>query len=137
MQNVHIDHPGSNLDYAQASLLAKNAARENRMQEPVIVSWHQRGNDAMSPSYDGADPASWWAKYGEGNGGRLAVSVGDAFDFVMMDTRGYETVDQLPIRNLEDEDGRQYICLSPMLGDRCAPIEQACVPLDEWTANQY
>jgi hypothetical protein len=107
------------------------------MQEPVIVSWHQRGSDIMSPSYDGANPDSWWAKYGEGNGGRLAVTVGDAFDFVMMDTRGYETVDQLPIRNLEDEDGRQYICLSPMLGEGCARIDQACVPLDEWTANQY
>lgn len=53
------------------------AATADRMLEPAIVSWHQRGSDRMSPGCDGADPDSWWTKYGEGNGGRLGVSIGD------------------------------------------------------------
>ncbi len=137
MQNLRIDYPGSDLTFAKASLMARNAAMEYSMQSPTIIAWHQHSSHAMSPSYDGANPASWWEKYGEGNGGRMEVSVGDEFDFVLMDSRGYETVDQLPIRNLVAEDGREYICLAPMLGDSCVPVEEACVPIDEWAANQY
>lgn len=137
MQHIHIDVTSSQLDFAEASRLAKAAARENRLLEPAIVSWHQRGSDRMSPSYDGADPDSWWAKYGEGNGGRLEVSVGDQYDFVLMDSRGFESVDALPVRNLTDDDGNEYICFTPLLGEGCAPIEKACVPIDEWAANQY
>lgn len=137
MQNLHIDYQGTALTFAQASQLAKSAAMENSMQSPAIIAWHQHSNHAMSPSYDGANPASWWEKYGEGNGGRMEVSVGDEFDFVLMDTRGFETVDQLPIRNLVAEDGNEYICLAPMLGDGCVPVDKACVPIDEWAANQY
>lgn len=137
MQTVHIAYPGSDLTFAKASQLAKSAARENQMLDPAIIAWHQHSNHAMSPSYDGANPASWWEKYGEGNGGGLEISVGDEFDFVMMDARGFDTIDQLPIRNLVAEDGQEYICLASLLGDQCAPIESACVPIDEWAANQY
>jgi hypothetical protein len=91
----------------------------------------------MSPSYGGANPGSWWQKYGEGNGGYLEISVGNEYDFVMMDTREYETVDELPLRNLEDSSGNQFICISPMPGDASTPNEKACIPLDEWMANQY
>jgi hypothetical protein len=137
MQNLHVDYSGSDLTYAKASLLAKHAAMENSMHSPAIIAWYQHSSQAMSPSYDGANPASWWEKYGEGNGGRMEVSVGEEFDFVLMDTQGFETVDQLPVRNLVAENGQEYICLSPMLGDGCVSLEQACVPLDEWAANQY
>lgn len=137
MQNLHIDYQGSDLTYAKASLLAKSAATQHKMHSPAIIAWHQHGSNAMSPSYDGANPASWWEKYGAGNGGDMEVSVGNEFDFVLMDTEGYETVDQLPIRNLVAEDGQEYICLAPMLVDACTPIERACVPIDEWAANQY
>lgn len=137
MQNLRIDYQGSDLTFAKASLLAKSAAMENSMQKPAIIAWHQHSSHAMSPNYDGANPASWWEKYGEGNGGRMEVMVGNEFDFVLMDTRGYETVDHLPIRNLVAEDGQEYICLAPMLGDSRVPIERACVPIDEWAANQY
>jgi len=137
MQNLHIDYPGTDLNFAKASLLAKQAARENHMHIPAIIAWHQHSTHAMSPSFDGANPESWWERYGAGNGGRLEVSVGNEYDFVMMESGSFETVGELPVRNLVAEDGKEYICLSPMLGERCASIEQACVPIDEWAANQY
>ena len=137
MQNLHIDYPGTDLNFAKASLLAKQAARENHIHNPAIIAWHQHSTHAMSPSFDGANHDSWWEKYGTGNGGHLEVSVGSEYDFVMMESGGFETVGELPVRNLVAEDGKEYICLTPMLGDRCASIEQACIPIDEWAANQY
>jgi hypothetical protein len=107
------------------------------MADPAIMAWHRHSTHAMSPQYDGANPDSWWEKYGFGNGGRMGVTVADEFDFVLMDTRGFETVDRPPIRNLIDKDGQEYICLTPMLGDGAIPNAGACVPLDEWMADQY
>jgi hypothetical protein len=137
MQTLRIDYRDNDLSFAKASLLAKQAALEHRLHSPAIIAWHQHSTHAMSPSFDGADPASWWEKYGEGNGGSLEISIGDEYDFVIAESGGFETVGELPVRNLVAEDGREYICLASMLGDSCAPIEQACVPIDEWAANQY
>jgi hypothetical protein len=137
MQTLRVDYPEHDLTFAMASEMAKSAACDSQMQSPTIISWHQHGSDSVSPSYDGIDPQSWWGKYGAGNGGRLEVSVGDQYDFILMETRGYETVGRLPVSNLVAEDGVEYICLTPMLGDGARPSEHACVPLDEWMANQY
>lgn len=138
MQNVHVDYRGAALDYQSASLLAKNIALENEIQQPTIISWHKHSNQQMSPYYDGANPDSWWEKYGEGNGGKLEVSVGDEYAFVMMDTHGYETLGQMPLRNLSDDSGNQYLCFTPILGRITnKPNPDACIFLDGWLADQF
>jgi hypothetical protein len=138
MQNVHIDYRGADLDFQRASLLAKDIALENEMQQPTIMSWHKHSNDSMAPYYDGANPDSWWEKYGEGNGGKLEVSVGDEYDFVMMDAQGYETLGRMPLRNLSDAAGTQYLCYTPILGPVTnKPNPDACIVLDGWLADQY
>lgn len=135
MRSIHVDYPDLGLTYKHARFLAWDAARHDRMQDPTVMAWHTRYG--MSPSFEGGDPQTWWEKYGEGNGGRLRISVGDEFDFVMMDTQSYETVDHLPLRNLQDREGRQYVCYTPILGDSATPTPEACYPLDDWTADQY
>ena len=137
MKNVHIKYPGGALNFQSASTLAKQIAKENEVKEPTIISWHTQSDQHMSPYYDGANPDSWWEKYGEGNGGKLEVSVGDEYDFVMMDTQGYETPGEMPLRNLSDSSGNQYLCYTPMLGKSSTPTPEACTYLDEWTADQY
>lgn len=139
MQNVHIDYRGDALNYQGASLLAKGIARQNQMTEPTIMAWRRHDSQEMSPTtYDGANPETWWEKYGEGNGGRLEVSVGKEYCFIMMDTRGYETVDELPLRNLSDGRGNQFLCYTPMIGKTSdIPTPEACTPLDGWLADQY
>ncbi len=136
MRNIHIDYHGDALNFQSASLLAKGIARENQMQDPTIMAWHHPSSE--SPYYDGANPDTWWAKYGEGNGGKLEICVGDEYQFVMMDTRGYETLGEMPLRNLEDDEGNHYLCYTPML-DRASmtPNEKACTRLDGWLADQY
>lgn len=136
MRNIHIDYHGDVLNFQSASLLAKGIARENQMQEPTIISWHRHGG--MSPYYDGADPDTWWAKYGEGNGGRLEICIGDEYQFVMMDTRAFESLGEMPLRNLEDDEGNHYLCYTPMLGmGATTPNKEACSHLDGWLADQY
>ncbi|OYY94922.1 MAG: hypothetical protein B7Y41_05020 [Hydrogenophilales bacterium 28-61-23] len=138
MKNLHIDYQGDALNFHSASLLAKGLARVNQMQDPTIMAWHKNGDQATPPIYDGADPDSWWAKYGAGNGGKLEVCIGDEFQFVMMDARGYETLGAMPLRNLSDAQGNQYLCFTPMLGKTSnKPTAEACTSLDGWLADQY
>jgi hypothetical protein len=73
MRNVHAEYLGEDHNFENASLLAKQAARENQMLDPTIMAWHQNGDQAMPALYDGANPETWWAKYGAGNGGKLEV----------------------------------------------------------------
>lgn len=139
MKNIHIDYRGPEHDFQAASMLAKDAAKENQMKEPTIISWHQSSQlGAMPPYYDGANPETWWEKYGEGNGGRLEVDVGDDYQFIMMDARGYETVGDLPLRNLTDDKGNPYLCFTPLQGmESAVPTQEACILLDGWMADQY
>ncbi len=138
MRNVHIDYQGSALDFQSASLVAKDIARENQMEDPTIMAWHQSTDQVVPPYYDGADPDTWWAKYGSGNGGHLEVCVGDDYQFIMMDARGYEKLGEMPLRNLSDDQGNQYLCHTPMLGeDTGKPSPAACVQLDGWAADQF
>jgi len=138
MRNVHIDYQGAALDFQSASLLAKDTARENQMKDPTIMAWHKQGGEGTPAFYDGANPDTWWEKYGEGNGGRLEVSVGDDYTFIMMDARGFETLGEMPLRNLSDDSGNQYLCYTPIQGRVSnKPNPDACTQLDGWLANQY
>jgi hypothetical protein len=135
MKNVHIEYRGGPLDFQHASLMAREIALKE-MQQPTIVSWHQDSNQHMSPYYDGANPDSWWEKYGAGNGGELEVSVGDEYEFVMMDAKDYETLGRMPLRNLSDA-GNEYLCYTPILGMVTnKPNPEACTELDGWLADQ-
>lgn len=137
MINLHVDYPDQDLDYELASQLALTRAREGKMRQPAIMAWHQRSSHRFSPAFEGGNETSWWAKYGQGQGGTLDVSVGDDYEFILMETGGFETVRALPLRNLRDEAGIEYICLTPMLDDSGRPRRDACRPLDDWAADQY
>lgn len=137
MINLHVDYSGKSLDFAMASQMALTQARANNMKQPAIMSWRRHGSHAYSPGFEGADEESWWAKYGQGNGGQADISVGEDFEFIVMESGGFETVHSLPLRNLKDEAGAEYVCLSPMLDDTGKPRKDACSPLDEWTADQF
>jgi len=138
MRNVQIDYRSDALNFQSARLIAISTARDNKMQDPTIMAWHQNGDQATPPIYDGADADSWWAKYGAGNGGRLEVCVGEEYQFIMMDARAYETLGVPPLRNLSDNQGNPYLCYAPMNGAHSdAPDLDACTLLDGWAADQH
>jgi hypothetical protein len=137
MRNVHIDYHGPQLDYQTACFIAKDTARRNQMHDPTIISWYLSGANDMAPYFDGANPETWWAKYGAGNGGNLEVVIGEDYHFIIIDTQGYDQVGHLPLRNLSDEHSNHYLCYTPILG-RVAdkPNREACIHLDGWAADQ-
>lgn len=137
MRHIHIDYQGTDLNFQGASRLAKDVAMENQMREPTILAWHRGGGQTTTPYYDGANPETWWEKYGAGNGGKLEIHVGDEYGFIMMDTRGFEELGEMPLRNLTDSEGNEYLCLTPLLGKQASqPTAEACSLLDSWNADQ-
>lgn len=136
MINLHIDHSGKNLDFNMASQLALTRVWAGHMKQPAIVSWRHYRSHGFSPGFSGADEESWWAKFGMGNGGQADISVGEDYEFIIMETGAYETVHGLPLRSLHDEAGDEYLCLTPMLDDTGKPRKDACTPLDDWTGDQ-
>lgn len=137
MINLYIDYSGKSLDFPVAREMALARAHVLNMEQPVIVSWRQHNTHSYSPGFEGADEESWWAKYGLGNGGQADISVGKDFEFIVMESGDYETVHSLPLRNLKDAAGAEYVCLSPMLDDTNKPRKDACSQLDDWTGDQY
>lgn len=139
MRTIDIDDHGGTPDFARASQLARDTARQFQMQEPTIIAWHQHGDNRVSSYYDGADPDTWPEKYGAGNGGELQVRVGYDFDFILMDAKGYETLGEVPLRSLSDAAGHEYLCYTPLLDETDAhPTSDACTELDDydWITNQ-
>lgn len=138
MRNVHTQYQGEDHNFINASRLAKNAARENQMQDPTIMAWHRNSGQDTPAIHDVIEADTGWAKYGASNGGRLEVFVGDDYQFIMMDARGYEKIGAMPLRNLSDSRGGEYLCFTPLLGKGInTPTPEACTHLDGWAADQY
>jgi len=138
MQILHIESNNSTLDFSSAERIAKDTARKNHIQDPTVMAWHQTGSQKSHPNFDGANPDTWWEKYGSGNGGTLEIEVGNEYQFIVMDAQNYETLGEMPLRNLSDSHGNQYLCLKPILKqDSSKPTQEACTLLDGWYADQY
>jgi hypothetical protein len=137
MTYVQIEYSGHKLDFDTAQRLALSQASACDIQDPAVVSWYQRSAHQFSPGFNGADETSWWAKFGEGNGGLADIAVGDDFNFIITESSGFERHGSLPLRNIKDESGIEYICFLPMLAGRDRPNREACVVLDDWAADQY
>jgi hypothetical protein len=138
MQIIHIEHNDSALDYHSAERIAKDVARKNQIGDPTILAWHRTGSTESHPNFDGANPDTWWEKYGSGNGGALEIEVGNDYQFVVMDADGYETLGDMPLRNISDNQGNHYLCIKPILKQGSdKPTPEACTLLDGWYADQY
>jgi len=137
MVNLQINSSDMSLDFNVAREMALACAAEHNMEQPVILSWRQHNSHGFAPGFEGAEEESWWSKYGQGNGGQANISVGDDYSFIVAESGGYETVNSLPLRNIRDANGTEYLCLTPMLDDTNTPRKDACSPLDDWTADQY
>lgn len=56
----------------------------------------------------------------------------------MMDAGGFEKLGEMPLRNLSDGQGNQFLCYIPILGKASdKPTAEACTQLDGWAADQF
>lgn len=136
MSLIEVDVPMSEPTFESARSLALEIALANSIQEPMIVSWHSHRDDSVSPHFEGGNPEGWWEKYGKGNHGELEINVGNKFDFVITESHGCDTLDDMPLRTVEDSAGNAYICYTSMLGSGRVPDPRSCMPEDEWLAKQ-
>jgi len=135
MRIIDVDVPMTKPDFEMARHFAIEVAQANQMQEPMVVSWHSQRDNTMSPHFEGGRD-TWWEKYGIGNYGEMQVSISNAYDFVLTDSRGYETLDEMPLREAQDSEGNTYTCYTSMLGDSNTPNSTACFSHDDWLAKQ-
>jgi hypothetical protein len=137
MRMIEVDVPMHAPTFEMARHLALEIAHANQMENPMIVSWHSQRDRAVSPAFaGGGHPEAWWEKFGRGNRGELEISVSSTYDFVLTDSRDYETLDEMSLLDLTDSQGNSYICYSSLLGGSRTPNTSACVPTDEWLAKQ-
>lgn len=136
MRTIEVDVPMAEPNFRTASHLALEIAHANKMEDPMIVSWHAHRSGDMSPGFEGGNPDTWWEKYGKGNYGALEIIVSNAYDFVLTDSKGFQTLEGMPLRDLKDSAGTPYLCYSSMLKGADIPNAAACTPTDEWLAKQ-
>ncbi len=99
-----------NLGLEAARDAAAMKARES-LTEPVVLSWRDDATGTIAPEIPGAATPERWEQYGESNGGRLKVHVGDAYHFVLGEAKDFEEPHSR-LTNLVDADGNSYLCVT-------------------------
>ena len=136
MRQIHIDYPGTGLDYNVARALAASLAIDDpEIEEPVVMAWHDKGASKMSPVIEGGDINTRWHDYGESHCGQIEINVNGQYDFVFADAAGFDGYGPSPYVNLSDDSGTKYLCQRGLLRDPHQPEKDACVALDDYTSQ--
>ncbi len=136
MRQIHIDYPGTDLDYKVARELAASRANDDpEIEEPVVMAWHDKRAEMMSPVIEGGDINTRWHDYGQSHTGELEISVNGQYDFVFADASAFDTYGPSPYVSLSDGKGTNYVCQRGLLRDPHHPEEDACVALDDYTSQ--
>ena len=108
MQTVTL--PAQNTsDFANARLQAIGKANE-MLTKPVIIAWKDDQADKFAPEIPGVT-GERWHDYGESNGGKLELQVGDKFHFIFSEADDFEEPD-LNIASIPGDDGSHFLCLN-------------------------
>lgn len=135
MKLLHIDYPGTGLDYHVARDMAYRAVQDAQIEEPVMMAWHDKKTSRMSPVIEGADINTRWHDYGESHGGQIEIDVNGEYDFVFAESAGFDDYGPSPYINLSDGSGNNYLCQRGLLRDPHQPEKDACVALDDYTSK--
>ena len=107
MQTVNLDIEGAPIKFQQARRRAAGKAGET-LRQPVVIAWKDENSGVSAPEIPGASNERW-RDYASSNGGRLAVKVGDTFQFVFSEAADFEEPD-LNVGTLTEEDGTSILC---------------------------
>lgn len=136
MRQVHITRPATDLNYLLAAQLACQLAdQDGEVIDPVLVAWHDRRAEKMSPVIEGADLRTRWHDYGASHGGKLEIDVAGDYTFIYADSSPFDPYEAGPYANLHDAQGNEYLCQIGLLKLSGVPDKDACVALDEWTSK--
>jgi hypothetical protein len=96
------------IEAARSQAVAK--ARKS-LHEPVVRSWRDDRSHTMAPEIPGAATDSRWQEYGEANGGKLMVDVGDDYHFILGEAEDFLEPHSY-LTNLTDDEGNTYLCVT-------------------------
>ena len=109
MQTMTIPLQNASSDFSSARRAAVGKAREV-LADPVIVAWKDDDSKRSGPEIPGGSDDRWH-DYGESNGGRLELTVGDRFHFIFTEADAFEEPD-LNLTSIPESDGDSFLCLN-------------------------
>ncbi len=96
-------------DFAHARKQAVGKANE-MLAKPVIIAWKDDQANKFAPAIPGGIGGRWH-DYGENNGGKLELQIGDAFHFIFSEAEDFEEPD-LNIASIPGDNGTHFLCLN-------------------------
>ena len=108
METITLPAPNA-ADFAQARKQAVGKANE-MLSKPVIIAWKDDQANTFAPAIPGG-VGDRWHDYGESNGGKLELQVGDTFHFIFSEAEDFEEPD-LNIASIPGENGSSFLCLN-------------------------
>lgn len=109
METINISAKNAASDFSEARRLAVSKAGEI-LSDPVIIAWKDDKAHRFAPEIPGGKDDRWH-DYGESNGGRLELSVGDEFHFIFTEAKDFDAPD-LNLTSIDEEDGTTILCLN-------------------------
>lgn len=96
-------------DFTQARREAMGKASE-KLSEPVIIAWKDDKADRFAPEIPGGK-GDRWHDYGESNGGKLELNVGDDFHFIFSEAADFDEPD-INLSSINEADGSTILCVN-------------------------
>lgn len=104
--NLPLDKP---TDFSNARRQAVGKAGE-MLSDPVIIAWKDDKSDRFAPAIPGGK-GDRWHDYGESNGGKLELNVGDEFHFIFSESSDFEEPD-INLSSISEKDGTTILCVN-------------------------
>lgn len=109
MDTINVPVNNLNTDFSEARRRAVSKAGEI-LSDPVIIAWKDDKADRFAPEIPGGKGDRWY-DYGESNGGKLELTVGDNFHFIFNEASDFEKPD-LNVSSIAEDDGSTILCLN-------------------------
>jgi hypothetical protein len=109
MESINVTTDKPSIEFSEARLAAVGKAGES-LSEPVIIAWKDDNSGRFAPEIPGA-ASDRWHDYGVSNGGKLELTVGDAFHFIFSEAADFDEPD-LNLSSINERDGRTVLCVN-------------------------
>lgn len=109
METISVSTENQMTDFSDARRQAVGKAAE-LLSDPVIIAWKDDHTGHFAPEIPGGTDDRWH-DYGESNGGKLEMTVGDDFHFIFSEAADFDEPD-LNLSTINEKDGTTVLCLN-------------------------
>ncbi len=109
METINIAVENPSIDFREARRQAAGKAGEI-LSKPVIIAWKDDKTRHSGPEIPGGS-SDRWHDYGESFGGKLELTVGDDFHFILTEA-AYNEEPDLNLTSISEDDGTTILCVN-------------------------